>query len=165
MLHPKESWIAENWRPAAAIIYLVICLFDFVLAPTFMFLTRETTDHLVGVLARSHLDVAVQTILVQPRAAWVPLTLQGAGMFHIAFGGILGVSAWSRGTEKRELIRSRLEMAVNAVGDKVTAIVPAASGIVNSVKDKIENAADSALDVTATESADDPDTAPDNPDA
>jgi hypothetical protein len=166
MLHPKESWIAENWRPAAAIIYLVICLFDFIVAPTFMFLTRETTDHLVGVLSHSRLDVAVQTILVQPHAAWVPLTLQGAGMFHIAFGGILGVSAWSRGTEKRELIRSRLEMAVNAVGDKVTAIVPAAAPIVNNVKVKIENMADTALDATATDSVDNPDdTAPDNPDA
>ena len=144
MLTPKESWIAENWRPAAAVIYLIICLFDFILAPTFMFLTRETTDHLVRVLVDSNLDPSVQAIMVQPRAAWVPLTLQGAGMFHIAFGGILGVSAWSRGSEKRAAIRGKVEMAVNALGDKVTAIVPAAAPFVNNVKVNIEKATDIA---------------------
>jgi len=28
--------------------------------------------------------------------------LQGGGLFHIAFGAILGASAWTRGMEKRE---------------------------------------------------------------
>jgi hypothetical protein len=32
--------------------------------------------------------------------AWEPLTLQGAGLFHVAMGAILGVTAWSRGREK-----------------------------------------------------------------
>lgn len=32
--------------------------------------------------------------------AWSPLTLQGAGLFHLAMGAILGVTAWSRGQEK-----------------------------------------------------------------
>jgi hypothetical protein len=31
---------------------------------------------------------------------WVPLTLQGNGMFHIAFGAILGVGAFAKGQEK-----------------------------------------------------------------
>lgn len=35
--------------------------------------------------------------------AWSPLTLQGAGLFHLAMGGILGVTAWSRGQEKMTL--------------------------------------------------------------
>jgi hypothetical protein len=32
--------------------------------------------------------------------AWDPLTLKGAGLFHLAFGAILGVSAYTRGQEK-----------------------------------------------------------------
>ena len=31
---------------------------------------------------------------------WDPLTLQGAGLYHIAMGAVLGVAAWSRGQEK-----------------------------------------------------------------
>lgn len=142
----KETWIAENWRPVAAVIYLVICIFDFILAPTWMFLTRDTTAHLVKTLVGSGLDPSVQAILVTPRPAWIPLTLQGAGMFHIAFGGILGVSAWSRGAEKREMIKSRINYAADAVGSKVTAIIPAAKGIVDTVKAKVDHAADVMLD-------------------
>jgi len=31
---------------------------------------------------------------------WVPITLQGGGLFHVAMGAVLGVAAWSRGQEK-----------------------------------------------------------------
>lgn len=31
---------------------------------------------------------------------WTPLTLQGAGLYHIAMGAILGVTAWGRTQEK-----------------------------------------------------------------
>lgn len=31
---------------------------------------------------------------------WMPLTLQGAGLFHAAMGAILGIAAWTRGREK-----------------------------------------------------------------
>jgi hypothetical protein len=31
---------------------------------------------------------------------WQPLTLQGAGLFHIAMGAIIGVAAWGRTQEK-----------------------------------------------------------------
>jgi hypothetical protein len=31
---------------------------------------------------------------------WQPITLQGAGLFHMAMGAVLGVAAWSRGQEK-----------------------------------------------------------------
>jgi hypothetical protein len=31
---------------------------------------------------------------------WAPLTLQGGGFIHMAFGAILGISAWTRGKEK-----------------------------------------------------------------
>jgi hypothetical protein len=31
---------------------------------------------------------------------WVPITLQGGGLFHVAMGGVLGVSAYGRTQEK-----------------------------------------------------------------
>ena len=32
--------------------------------------------------------------------AWQSLTLSNGGLIHLAFGAILGVSAWTRGQEK-----------------------------------------------------------------
>ena len=40
-----------------------------------------------------------------PIVAWNPLTLQGAGLYHLAMGAILGVAAWSRGQEKITAMR------------------------------------------------------------
>lgn len=93
------KWMRENWRPLAAFIYLAINIFDFLIAPIFMGLTNETTAQFVAGI--TGLDPSVQAILAnKPNGGWTPLTLQGSGMFHISFGAILGVSAWSRGTEK-----------------------------------------------------------------
>jgi hypothetical protein len=36
----------------------------------------------------------------QVTSQWNPLTLQGAGLFHLAMGAVLGIAAWSRGQEK-----------------------------------------------------------------
>lgn len=82
----KESWIAKNWRPLAAFVYLFICVFDFVIAPI--------------------LWATLLATLKQPLIMWQPLTLQGAGMFHMSFGAILGVAAWTRGKEKIALVES-----------------------------------------------------------
>lgn len=106
------KWMRENWRPLAAFIYLTINVFDFLIAPIFMGLTNETTAQFVaGIMG---LDPSVQMILAsKPNGGWTPLTLQGSGMFHISFGAILGVSAWSRGTEKAQELR--VEAYDNAV--------------------------------------------------
>ena len=46
---------------------------------------------------------------------WHPITLEGAGLYHISMGAILGVSAWSRGQEK--LQRSRTTKAEEYAGE------------------------------------------------
>lgn len=84
--HQPENWIQKYWRPAMAWQYFVICLFDFMFAPI-----------MLGVYA------AIRNI---PMEVWTPLTLQGGSTYHIAMGAILGVSAWSRGQEKVELVKS-----------------------------------------------------------
>lgn len=97
--YSATRWMRENWRPLAAFIYLLINLFDFIIAPIFMGFTNETTAEFVKSIMG--LDPSVQAILAnKPNNGWQPLTLMGSGMFHISFGAILGVSAWSRGTDK-----------------------------------------------------------------
>lgn len=99
----SESWLNRTWRPAAAVVYLVICLFDFVLAPAFMGFKSAN----ISVMAQSlkGLDPAVAIAIIQNRTPWVPLTMQGSGLFHVAFGAILGVAAWTRGNAAIEQIK------------------------------------------------------------
>jgi len=77
----KEHWMNSRWRPACGWMYIVICLFDFMIAPILWSITQ----------ALFHGGVNVQ---------WQPLTLQGAGLFHVAMGAIIGVSAYGRTQEK-----------------------------------------------------------------
>ena len=42
----------------------------------------------------------LQTLTHSPITQWSPLTLQGAGLFHIAMGAVLGLAAWGRTQEK-----------------------------------------------------------------
>lgn len=76
----KESWINNRWRPMMGWMYFAVCITDFILFPIMWALFKAG----VG----------------EPVTAWDPLTLQGAGLFHVAMGAILGVTAWSRGREK-----------------------------------------------------------------
>ena len=77
----KEDWMNSKWRPACGWMYILVCLFDFMIAPILWSITQ----------AVFHGGVNVQ---------WQPLTLQGAGLFHVAMGAIIGVSAYGRTQEK-----------------------------------------------------------------
>jgi hypothetical protein len=83
--HSKEStdWINNKWRPVMGWMYMLVCTCDFVLFPI-----------LWSVLQ------AVQGGQVTNQ--WQPLSLQGAGLFHIAMGAVLGVAAYGRTKEKLE---------------------------------------------------------------
>ena len=76
----QEDWMTQKWRPAMGWTYMGICILDMAVFP----------------IAWNIL----QAITKQPLTQWTPLTLQGGGMFHIAMGAVLGISAWSRGREK-----------------------------------------------------------------
>lgn len=77
-----EKWIQCTWRPLCAIVYLALCVWDFILAPIFF--------------AWIQYNIGGNTL-----AQWQPLTMIGGGLIHLSFGGILGVSAWSRNIEKQ----------------------------------------------------------------
>jgi hypothetical protein len=77
----KEDWMNSKWRPMMGWTYMITCIFDFVLAPVLWSLTQ------------SLFHGSVQT-------QWQPLTLQGAGLYHIAMGAVLGIAAYGRTQEK-----------------------------------------------------------------
>jgi hypothetical protein len=62
-------------------MYMVVCICDFVVFPVLW----------------SILHAVLHTAnMVQ----WNPLTLQGAGLFHLAMGAVLGIAAFGRTQEK-----------------------------------------------------------------
>lgn len=83
-MNQKNDWFERKWRPAMGWMYMVVCIFDFIIFP-------------IGWSAMlSYSDVAADFLVLQ----WDPITLKGAGLFHMAMGGVLGIAAWSRGQEK-----------------------------------------------------------------
>jgi len=79
-----DDWMRTQWRPMMAIVYMIINLCDFIIFPIFWtWMQMKDAD---GMIAQQ----------------WVPMTLGSGGFFHMAFGAILGVAAWTRGQEKVE---------------------------------------------------------------
>lgn len=76
----NEDWMVKKWRPAMGWCYMVICVLDMAIFPV--------------------LWSIAQVMVKMPLTQWNPLTLQGAGLFHLAMGAVLGIAAWSRGQEK-----------------------------------------------------------------
>jgi len=75
------DWINKKMRPMMGWIYMLTCTCDFVLFPVLWSVLQ----------AMSHGQVTSQ---------WQPLTLQGAGLYHIAMGAVLGIAAYGRTKEK-----------------------------------------------------------------
>jgi hypothetical protein len=107
--HEGESWIARNWRPLCGIVYLLICLSDFLVLPWYhTILHGRYTPEKVFEIARQ-VEGGAQQIeamrVLRAQEAYEPVTLGGSGLFHIAFGAILGVAAWTRGSERIERVK------------------------------------------------------------
>lgn len=66
-------------------MYLAVCISDFILFP----------------IGWSILQAASHGSVTTP---WQPLTLQGAGLFHVAMGAVLGIAAYGRTKEKVEAL-------------------------------------------------------------
>ena len=76
----KEDWMNSKWRPMMGWMYMLVCTMDMVIFPVLWSL--------------------LQTMTHSPITQWQPLTLQGAGLFHIAMGAVLGIAAFGRTQEK-----------------------------------------------------------------
>jgi hypothetical protein len=79
----NESWMNRLWRPSMGWMYFTVCIFDFVIFP----------------ILWSILQASFQGNVSDP---WQPLTLQAAGLFHLAMGGVLGIAIYGRTKEKVE---------------------------------------------------------------
>ena len=77
----NEDWMNSKWRPAMGWMYMLVCTTDFVLFPVLWSLVQVVGGGEV-------------------RTQWSPITLQGAGLFHMAMGAILGIAAYGRTQEK-----------------------------------------------------------------
>lgn len=75
-----EDWMQKKWRPAMGWMYMGICTLDMGIFPV--------------------LWSVLQTVTHAPLTQWQPLTLQGAGLFHVAMGAVLGIAAFGRTQEK-----------------------------------------------------------------
>lgn len=80
----KEDWMNSKWRPAMGWMYMAVCMFDFIIAPILWAVIQFWETQAANDAFRQ----------------WQPLTLQGAGLFHMAMGAVLGLSAWGRTQEK-----------------------------------------------------------------
>jgi len=77
----KEDWMNSKWRPMMGWMYMLICTMDMVVFPILWSLLQSISHGTVN-------------------SQWQPLTLQGAGLFHIAMGAVLGIAAHGRTQEK-----------------------------------------------------------------
>lgn len=84
----SENWFKQYWRPVAAWTFIFITIFDFVLAPTFY---------------------GWVSLITKTAVFWTPLTLQGGGLFYLAYGTILGLYTWGRTQEKKFSITTNAE--------------------------------------------------------
>jgi hypothetical protein len=97
-------WLQEDegWKSILAIVYAVICLFDFIISPILWNLRREEAMLMANAIAHDPLLNAqlAADMLNAVYRAHVPYTLQGNGIFHLAFGALLTGSAISKFKEK-----------------------------------------------------------------
>lgn len=87
MSKKNDTWLQKYWRPMMAVVYMAVILFDFIIAPILWSILQAVADGIVT-------------------SQWSPLTLLSGGVFHAAMGAVLGISAFTRGQEKLERLRS-----------------------------------------------------------
>lgn len=90
---PAQDWMTTKWRPMMAVTYMAINICDFILFPIIFTIVQFWETEAANDAFRQ----------------WQPMTLQFGGLIHMAFGAILGISAWTRGQEKVAAINANSE--------------------------------------------------------
>ena len=104
---PDEDWMTKKWRPMMAMMYMTCCLFDFALFPIMFTIVQFWETAVANDAFRQ----------------WVPITLQGGGLFHVAMGAVLGVSAYGRTQEK---VAGASNVSTNVPTPELSSSYPAA---------------------------------------
>ena len=105
----KEDWMNSKWRPMMGWMYMLICTMDMVVFPILWSLLQSVSHGAVN-------------------SQWQPLTLQGAGLFHIAMGAVLGIAAHGRTQEK---LNGANNGGLGGAGLGTTYVPPGAQNTVN----------------------------------
>jgi len=79
----NHEWVNNRWRPAMGWMYMAVCITDFIVFPVLWSIIQALVNGKV-------------------EAQYQPLTLQGAGLFHMAMGAVLGIAVYGRTKEKIE---------------------------------------------------------------
>lgn len=93
----REDWMNKKWRPMMGWMYMVVCITDFIIFPILWSYLQWKSGAGVGEIKK----------------AWEPITLQGAGLFHVAMGVVLGLTTWGRTQEKINGIQAYTSMQPN----------------------------------------------------
>lgn len=105
--HPTpEYWYHRIWLPLCSFTYIGICVFDFVLMPIATSVHNSIIENRIVTELKAN-PAGQQSFVddyekgLQSNRQWVPLTLGGGGLFHIAFGALLTGGAVTRGMAKK----------------------------------------------------------------
>lgn len=119
----KGEWMQKYWRPCAAFMYMICCLCDFAIFPIMFTVVQFWEEQAANDAFRQ----------------WVPITLQGGGLFHVSMCAVLGVSAYGRTQEKLAgqsavpagLPAQTIPGVSNGISQTTTPSIPSPAGFAN----------------------------------
>lgn len=94
------DWFYARWKELCAIVFLMLVLFDFILAPIGYAILYKPVSFNQIVTESQKLSPEAQTVFItaaiasRPHAEWQPLTLGGNGLVYLCFLAILGIASW-----------------------------------------------------------------------
>lgn len=102
MLKTEKAWYI--WKTVAGYVYILVCLFDFVVMPMVVHASsvdsREIITEIMYEIEDRGFALGAADKLQTKR--WEPVTLVGAGVFHLSFGAILTGATLSKNKESTE---------------------------------------------------------------
>lgn len=101
----KESAFKQYWRPAMAILYLLLCFLDYAVRPIVNELSAKNFDLAETVAVIQNLNPSLQVTALEIASThekWPPILSE---FVHMAFGAILTGAAITRGMEKTARVK------------------------------------------------------------
>ena len=84
-----------TWRWTALIIYLLICFYAIMFVPIWYGLNRPDISVFMDIINSTQEPMVQMELMKKLTGQHSPFTLQGGGLFHLAFGAILTGSAFA----------------------------------------------------------------------
>lgn len=90
------AWLIQHWKEACAFIYTMVCVFDFVIFPAWVGITRLPIDEFLTITASVDDKDTLDTLIAWTYRQYQPYTLQGGSMLHLAMGALLSSTVLTR---------------------------------------------------------------------